>query len=247
LEGIVLPALLYNEAFQEDALVPAGLKPWQQACEATLRERSRADALRFWGRVHEGPEGPEPPFDYRFEHTQAVVRLARWLCPQVGADPEVVECAAWLHDLCKRLGDPGGKDTHARDAAEALPDVLEGTDFPESKRGAVRHAILHHVGLSLSHRLEPLETACLWDADKLSKLGAASLAHFSCISGAFQPVDTAGILARGERWIGLAEGITASMNTPPAQEEARRRLAFLKLHYGQLRREWANPMEEALP
>lgn len=228
-------------------MAPAGLKPWREACDAALRERSRADALRFWGHAHEGPAGPEPVFDYRYEHTLAVVRLARWLCPRVGADLEVVECAAWTHDLCKRLGDPSGKDTHARDAAEALAGLLEGTDFPQPKQDAVRHAILHHVGLRLSHRLEPLETACLWDADKLSKLGAASLVHFACISGAFQPVDTEGILARGERWIGLAEGIAASMNTPPAQEEARRRLAFLKQHYGQLRREWSNPMEEALP
>lgn len=228
-------------------MAPGEPKPWREACESALRLRTRADAIRLWNRVHEGPEGPEPPFDYRFEHTLAVVRLARWLCPRVGADLEVVECAAWTHDLCKRLGDAGGKDTHARDAAEALADLLTGTNFPEGKQEAVRHAILHHVGLRLSHRLEPLETACLWDADKLSKLGAASLVHFTGISGAFQPVDTEAILARGERWLGLAEGIAASMNTVPARTEAYRRLAFLKRHYGQLRREWSDPMEEALP
>lgn len=222
-------------------------RPWREACERVLRERTRADALRFWGRSHEGPMGPEPPFDYRFEHTLAVVRVARWLCPRVGADLDIVECAAWTHDLCKRLGDRGTPDTHAQDAADLLPELLAETDFPSDKQPAVRHAILHHVGLRLAHPLEPLETACLWDADKLSKLGAASLVHFTAISGAFQPTDTSEILARGERWLTLAEGIAASMNTPPARQEALRRLAFLQRHYDQLRREWADPMEESLP
>ncbi len=56
----------------------------------------------------------------------------------------------------------------------------------------MRHAIEHHVGLKRHTRLEPVETACLWDADKLSKIGAASLIHFTCIAAAFDPVDTAG-------------------------------------------------------
>jgi uncharacterized protein len=125
--------------------------------------------------------------------------------------------------------------------------ILEGTDFPPGKIPAVRHAIEHHVGLHLSTKLEPLETACLWDADKLSKIGAVSLVHFGCISGAFQPVDTRYILEAGERWLKLAAGIVASMNTEPAKREAARRLAFIQRHYQQLRREWSDPMEETEP
>ncbi|HJW09060.1 MAG TPA: hypothetical protein VJ483_05450, partial [Holophagaceae bacterium] len=82
----------------------------------------------------------------------------------------------------------------------------------------------------------------LWDCDKLSKVGAASLIHFGCISGAFQPITTRDILERGEKWLDLAEGIIRSFNTEPAREEGRRRLAFIRAHYAQLRREWEEPM-----
>ncbi|MBI3132752.1 MAG: HD domain-containing protein [Acidobacteria bacterium] len=219
------------------------LKPWRQACEVALRSYSDADALRFWRVGHDTAEGPKPVFNYRFEHTFAAVKLTRWLCPLVGADLDVVECAAWLHDVRKRLKDPENKDTHAQDASAAVAEILAGTDFPMEKIPAVRHAIEHHVGLRLTKRLEPLETACLWDCDKLSKVGAASLIHFGCVSGAFQPIDTEEILRRGTAWLTLAEGIVASFNTEPARREGARRLDFIKAHYAQLQREWSEPME----
>lgn len=221
--------------------------PWRTACEQALRRFSDADAIRFWGIGHEVDGQYRPIFNYRFEHTFAAVLLARWLAPATGADLEVVECAAWLHDVAKRLKDPQAKDTHARDASARVEDILAGTDFPADKVPAVRHAIEHHVGLKLTKRLEPLETACLWDCDKLSKIGAASLIHFGCISGAFQPITTADILERGTTWLTLARGIVDSLNTEPAQVEGRRRLAFIEAHYAQLRREWADPMEVTPP
>ena len=223
------------------------LKPWREVCEADLRTHSEADSIRVWRVSHETEGRTRAIFDYRFEHTLGVVKLARWLAPCTGADSEVVECAAWLHDTRKRLNGPRGADTHAQDAAGAVEAILEGTNFPSAKIPAVKHAILHHVGLSLLRRLEPIETACLWDADKLSKLGAASLVHFSCISGGFGPVDTAHILERGERWIELARGIVGSLNTAPAREEGDRRYRFLVHHYAQLRREWQDPMQECQP
>jgi uncharacterized protein len=218
------------------------MKPWRQVCEQELRAFSDADSLRFWRVGHATPEGEKPVFNYRFEHTLAAVKLARWLCPLVGADLDIVEAACWLHDVRKKLKDPLSKDTHAQDASAAAPEILAGTDFPEEKMHAVRHAIEHHVGLRLTRKLEPLETACLWDCDKLSKIGAASLIHFGCVSGAFQPIDTEEILRRGEAWLPLAEGIVESFNTEPARTEGRRRLAFLRRHYAQLRREWMEPM-----
>lgn len=219
------------------------MKPWREACETALREFSEADALRFWRVAHETAEGPRAIFNYRFEHTLAAVKIARWLAQRTGADADIVECAAWLHDCAKRLKDPSHKDTHAQEASMLVEDLLKGTDFPTSKIPAVRHAIEHHVGLKLTRRLEPLETACLWDADKLSKIGAASLVHFGCISGAFQAIDTAHILERGEHWLKLARGIADSFNTQVAREEGQKRLAFIEQHYAQLRREWSEPMQ----
>lgn len=222
-------------------------RPWRQACETMLRESSEADSIRAWGTHREVEGHPKAIFNYRFEHTLAAVKIARWLAARTGADLEIVECAAWLHDCAKHLNDPKGKDHHAQEASRLVEDILKHTDFPVEKIPAVRHAIEHHVGLRLEHRLEPLETACLWDADKLSKIGAASLVHFGCISGAFQPIDTASILDRGRHWLSMAHGIVSSFNTEAARIEGARRLRFIQLHYHQLSREWDDPMEESEP
>jgi len=106
------------------------MTPWRQACEAALRSFSDADSIRFWGVAHEIGDVQAPIFNYRFEHTFAVVKMARWLCPLTGADLDIVECAAWLHDVRKRLKDPHSKDTHAQDASADLDEILTGTDFP---------------------------------------------------------------------------------------------------------------------
>lgn len=226
-----------------EALLPSVPVAWRSRCETDLRAFTDADSIRFWGIAHQVDGTARPIFNYRYEHTTAAVKLGRWLCPQVGADLDVVECALWLHDCRKRLKDPFTKDTHASDASAEVSQILRGTDFPPDKMAAVCHAIEHHVGLKLTKRLTPLETACVWDCDKLSKLGAASLIHFGCISGAFQPITTEDILLRGQAWLELCEGIVASMNTEPGRVEAERRLAFLRAHYQQLSREWREPME----
>lgn len=220
--------------------------PWRTRCEADLLAFTDTDSIRFWGIAHQVDGEAKPIFNYRFEHTTAAVKLGRWLCPQVNADLDVVECALWLHDCRKKLKDPLTKDTHAMDASAEVAGILHDTDFPQAKIAAVCHAIEHHVGLKLTKKLSPIETACVWDCDKLSKLGAASLIHFGCISGAFQPITTEDILLRGEAWLELCEGIVASMNTLPGKVEAERRLAFLRAHYQQLSREWREPMEPSL-
>ena len=217
--------------------MPTKKLPWQAVCENELLDFSRKDALRFWGWGHgEGAE-KAPAFNYRHEHTLAVVKLGKWLAPLVSADWDVIICAAWLHDCKKPLGSKG-KDSHASKAADSLDGILGGTDFPKDKIPAVRHAILHHVGLKLAEPLMPVETACLWDIDKLSKLGAASLVHFIGINSAFQPTTTSDILDKGEKWLDVAHGIVASMNTAPAKAEARSRFELLRRFYMRLRDEW---------
>jgi len=210
------------------------LSPWQPVCRQALQDFTRQDALRFWGWGHDVNGCKVPAFDYRFEHTLAVVKLGEWLAPMVSADEDVLICAAWLHDCRKMLGYKG-PDDHANAAVEALDKILEVTDFPHNKIPAVRHAILHHVGLRLVEPLEPLETACLWDIDKLSKIGATSLIHFMGINPAFLPATTLEALEKGEKWLELVSGIVASMNTAPAKAEAHKRFEFLQIYYKQLR------------
>lgn len=139
---------------------------WQEVVRAAAQEAALAEARVHWGEN-------QVAFNYRWEHVQAVVRLTIRLAEVTGADREIVEAAAWLHDVAK----PHSKD-HGPDGAVATRRILAGTDFPPDKVEAVADAVGKHVGLFTDELVEPLEAAVLWDADKLSKLGATAVLHF---------------------------------------------------------------------
>ena len=218
---------------------------WRTVCEAAQKTHTEADLILLWSASHTNNCGTVRNFfNYRFEHTLATVKIIRWLAALTGADSDITECAAWLHDCRKFLSRPESSDTHAMDASAAVESILKKSNFPSAKIPAVKHAIEHHVGFKLTKKLEPLETACLWDADKLSKIGAAGLIHYIGNAGIFEKfVDTANTLKHGELWLERAKTIAASMNTDVAKQEAQLRLSFITNYYKQLAKEWADPMK----
>jgi uncharacterized protein len=217
---------------------------WRNVCEVAQRAHTEADAIQFWGISHIDTSGiARPIFNYRYEHTLATVKIARWLAALTGADTDITECSAWLHDCRKFLSRPQPNDTHAQDASAVVESILNESDFPNIKIPAVKHAIEHHVGFKLTTKLKPLETACLWDSDKLSKIGAAGLVHYISVAGISEKfMDTAKILEHGEQWLQRANIIADSMNTDIAKQEAQHRLKFVTNYYRQLAKEWADPM-----
>lgn len=143
---------------------------WRTVCQRYAEQRASAEARKEWRA--KGDEAP--PFNYRWEHVQAVAALALHLAQVMGADDEIVEAAAWLHDICK------GQPNHGVAGALQARAILGQTDFPPAKIDAVAQAISVHVGLYRAPEaapLQPLEAAILWDADKLSKLGVQALAY----------------------------------------------------------------------
>ncbi|MBK8051374.1 MAG: hypothetical protein IPK16_32305 [Anaerolineales bacterium] len=140
-------------------------------------------------------------------------------CDRNRCGPRIVEAAAW-HDI--RKGDPN----HGVAGAKEAKKILERTDFPAEKIPVVVDAIAQHVGLYRPPEatpLEPLEAAVLWDADKLSKLGAQALA-------ASMGMDTMVGLNLDQRRrtiLEFTQGVLArtveSMNTLPARELAETR------------------------
>ncbi len=168
--------------------------------------------------------------NYRWEHVQAVVRLALWLAQETGADVEVVEAAAWLHDIAKT------QPHHAQAGAEAARRVLPTTDFPPDKVERVAEAIAQHEGLFRDSVLEPLEAAVLWDADKLTKIGAIGQLHARAAGVALRST-TEETLAQDAHWLEVARRIARSMNTRPALAEAARRLVTLETFHAALERE----------
>lgn len=209
----------------------ADKQSWEEVAIATAQARAREESLHLW-QMEE-----TPPFDYRWEHIKAVVAMADNLAKELGADDEVVRAAAWLHDLAKEeLAE--GRDSHGEASAQEAKKILEATDFPKDKIPRVMEAIAQHVGLFREEPLPNLEAAILWDADKLSKLGATSLVHFHMSNPARQPgMTTEHVLAREREWLDLAKRTVESMNTSPGKKMARQRYKFLEAFYRQLARE----------
>src|SRR5690606_7903429 len=114
-------------------------------------------------------------FNYRWEHVTTVVTLALRLAELTGADAEIVEAAAWLHDVCKYTD--GSR--HPIAGADFARTFLPTTDFPPDKVEAVAAAIADHMGLWRDEPLAVLEAQVLWDADKLAKIGLTAVFHWA--------------------------------------------------------------------
>lgn len=199
---------------------------WRAVCQAAALAQSETESRRAWGLADDAPI----PFNHRWEHVALVTALALQLGRASGADGEIVEAAAWLHDVRKE------EPSHGLAGARAARAILQETDFPAHKIEAVCEAIRLHVGLFRAPDaapLQPTEAAVLWDADKLSKLGIqAIMASVSSAPAAYRTVD--------ERWRYVAEFVevvlsrtVASMNTPLGRQMAEHRyrnmLALLSL------------------
>ena len=176
--------------------------------------------------------GADVAFNYRWEHVQATVRLAVRLAELTRADRETVEAAAWLHDVAK----PHSK-RHGQDGAVAARQVLARTDFPSEKVDAVADAIAKHVGLFTDESLEPVEAAVVWDADKLSKLGATAVLHF---------IGYEMMVGRGttDKWLEQLSNLpwqertATSFHTPPARTVGQKRLEVYRALWEQAAREF---------
>lgn len=164
--------------------------------------------------------GPSCAFNYRWEHVEAVVTLALRLAQLTGADQEIVEAAAWLHDITKSDG-----ESHAESGAQFAAEFLPQTDFPEEKIAGVVRAIADHKGLWRDEPLTDLESMVLWDADKLTKLGLTAALHFTgMILARDESISSKELLAD------LSSGdwqhkTVRSMHTDPARRAAETRLA----------------------
>ncbi len=188
---------------------------WYQKSRELMLEATHFEASERYGTN-------DPAFNYRWEHVLAVVRLARKLAKQMGADEEVVEAAAWLHDVAKQTA--GAK--HPQVGAKYARAFLTNTDFPPEKIEAVASAIEQHMGLwrDEGDPLENLEAAVLWDADKLSKIGLTAVFHWLGLWFAQDKTLTSRELIRRGRKPDWMDKTVASMHTEPAKKAAQQRL-----------------------
>ena len=199
---------------------------WREAARARMYEATLAE-LR--GRL--GTE--KVSFNYRWEHVTTVVTLALRLAELTGADAEIVEAAAWLHDVCKFSDGQRHPQAGAADARAFLPT----TDFPPHKIEAVAAAIADHMGLWRDEPLTVLESQVLWDADKLAKIGLTAIFHWTGGWLAGKEMRTLDALIARGRDAEWQVKTVASMHTAPARRAAAARLAAYGDLYNALERE----------
>lgn len=197
-------------------------KPWREAVRSAMRKATEKEAEHRYGTA-------EPPFNYRWEHVTAVVTLAIKLAHLTGADADVIEASAWLHDIRK-----DARELHPQEGARYAREFLPQTDFPAQKIERVAQAIKDHMGLWRDEPLTRLESQVLWDADKLAKMGITAVFHWTAGDLAKQKqLTTTDIIRRGRAndWL---EKTVASMHTAPARRAARLRFAAFQNLWAQL-------------
>lgn len=190
-----------------------------------MRKATEREAARRYGNT-------EPSFNYRWEHVTAVVTLANKLAALTGADAEIVEAAAWLHDVRKEEG-----GNHPREGAKFARKFLPQTDFPPEKIERVAQAIESHMGLWRDKPLTDLEAMVLWDADKLAKIGLTAAFHWTGGSLAGDKLQSlSDLIARGREASWQVKTV-ASMHTEPARRAAQARLQAYNQLWDELERE----------
>ncbi|MFX1510482.1 MAG: HD domain-containing protein [Promethearchaeota archaeon] len=112
---------------------------------------------------------------HSYEHTLRVRQLSMLIGQKEGADLEVLEAAALLHDIGRPEEEVTG-ESHAEIGANMAVAFLATTAFPKEKLSQVAGAIRTHR-FSENKTPDSLEGKILSDADKLDAMGALGLAR----------------------------------------------------------------------
>ncbi|WP_230467167.1 HD domain-containing protein [Lujinxingia vulgaris] len=171
-------------------------------------------------------------------HLERVHRVAMMLWEQEGGDREVIEVAAWLHDLVNLPKDhPNRRDASTLSAEAALTWV--GERMSSEQRDLLFEAIQRH-SYSASFVPESLEAKIVCDADRLDALGAVGLMRTLETGGALgrasfhtdDPFCTArepddGVFTLDHVFAKLFK-LPAMLHTDAARRVARRRIAVME-------------------
>ena len=116
------------------------------------------------------------PLAYKFHFVQ-MHKIAKELAERLKADVEVVEVAAWLHDIGSILF---GRANHHVTGAEIAEKKLRELNYSEEKISLVKKCILNHRGSQeLTNKRDFLEAKIIAEADVLeafSNIGKQFLA-----------------------------------------------------------------------
>lgn len=186
----------------------AAIEEWREASEAQL----------------------VPLYNYRLDHMDEVVDLAKEIASGTDANLEVIVLAAWLHDLAKPGVGGIPAQHHGIVSAEMAKEILTAEKLDREIIDQVVEVIETHVGLTIKEPLEPIEAQILWEADKILKLGMIGFIQGLLNGVRLFPGRSMSEIAEGlHEFISLATGITNCMVTKRGKEIAQERLNTIKV------------------
>ncbi len=118
-----------------------------------------------------------------WEHTLRVHTLALHIGQREHADIEIIELAAFLHDIARAKEDKkSGRIDHAVLGAKLASQILKKLKYTDKKISAVAHCIESHRFRN-NHIPKTLEAKVLFDADKLDSIGAVGIGRAFLFAG----------------------------------------------------------------
>ena len=170
-----------------------------------------------------------------FDHTMRVYRMATRLAKEEGADQEIVQLAALLHDVDDHKLSPETCENHLRAVT-----FLRENGVDEEKIRIITD-IISRISFS-ANRGAPstLEGKCVQDADRLDAMGAIGIARTFAYGGKmgrpiYDPLDPANSLQHfDDKLLLLADG----MRTEAGKRLAQARHAVLVQFKEEFLKEW---------
>jgi uncharacterized protein len=109
-------------------------------------------------------------------HVESVVKYSKLLAKKLGADEEICEISAWLHDIKKIKGQ---KEKHHVHGSEEAAEILRKLHYPEDRIVRIKHCILTHSS-DETYVPESVEAKIVASADALSHFdNMLSLAQYA--------------------------------------------------------------------
>ena len=114
-------------------------------------------------------------YDFWNDHIKYVVKNSIELAKKYGADIEIVELGALLHDIAMP-SELGPREEHNVYGVQIADELLTQLNYPEDRKERVKECVLRHRGSKDLPR-NTIEEECVADADVI--------AHFDCIPSVF--------------------------------------------------------------
>ncbi len=198
----------------------------EQRLRKIVEVSTRKAAIAEWNEAAKNQK--VPLYNYRLDHVEEVVNLAKYIAEGSSADMDLITLAAWLHDLAKPGVGGIPAQHHGIVSAEMAEEILTQEKIDRKTIESVSDIIRKHVGLTLKQPLEPLEAQILWEADKILKLGMIGfLQHILNGVRIFPGRSMKQIANETHEFLNLATDITECMVTERGKAIAQERLKTL--------------------